>query len=297
MKPGIYENMSYEDYHAIGAVRASQLKGYRISARRGRHCELNPPMGRALSLGNAIHTAILEPGEYPSRYVVLGPCEAEIQSGKRKGELCGGSGLHISGGKSYCGRHAPAKPEIDERVVLTLPENKTVMNLAAALQERPDILRYLDQDHYTERVLVWQDPDMGVLCKARIDHQLHSGTILDLKSTSARDLTPRTLMGVVYNFAYHQSLAWYRRGCQVLGEPPGDVMVVWLQTVEDNDVAAYWLDDDALDQGEREAMDCLASLIKARETGVCPGVQTDCTHATLGLPEWAMDDTEVVFNG
>ena len=198
---------------------------------------------------------------------------------------------------SYCGRHAPAKPDIDSRIVLTLPENKTVFNIAAALNERPDILRYLNAEHHTERVMVWEDPDTGELCKCRIDQQNIDGTIVDLKSTAARDLKPRTLMSVIYNFGYHQSLAWYRRGCRVLGVPTDRVRLIWLQTVEDNDVASHWLDEDALDQGEREAMECLARLVKARETGVCPGVQTDCTHETIGLPEWAIDEQELIHEG
>ncbi|NBQ49287.1 MAG: hypothetical protein EBY40_01175 [Marivivens sp.] len=297
MKPGIYDNMSYDEYHAIDAVRASQLKPYKLSARRGRHAELTPLTGRFLGLGNAIHTRILEPHEFDARYVVLGPCQAEMKSGARKGQACGSPGTVSSGGISYCGRHGSAA-DSDGRMALTEAEDRACTRIQAALNERPDILRYLDAPHHVERVMVWDDPDTGVACKCRIDHQLsEDNTIVDLKTTSAQDLKPGTLMKAVASLGYHIGFAWYRRGCRALGIPTDRVLTVWLQTVQDNDVAAYWMEEDALDQGEREAMDCLARLVEGRKSGVYPGVQTDCTHETIGLPEWAIDAPQLIDEG
>lgn len=296
VETGVYDDMSYADYAAIDAVRATQLKPYKISARRGRHAELNQLSGRFLDVGNAIHTLVLEPDEFEKRYAVLGPCEAEIKSGARKGEACGLSGTVEVNGQSFCGKHGKATG--GGPFCLKLDEYKTAMNIIGALDQRPDIRQHLDAPSHTERVLVWNDPDLGVLCKCRIDRQtIEDGTIVDLKTTAAPDLSARTVMGISHKLGYHNSLAWYRRGCRVLGIDVAAVLIVWLQTTADNDVAAYWLDDDALDQGESEMMSAAECMLQARSTGHYPGVQTDCRNAIIGLPEWAQDELELIHEG
>ena len=299
MDPGIYENLTYEQYDAIDAVRSTQLKPYFISARRGRWAEKNPKTGRHFSLGRAVHTAISEPAEFDKRYAVLGQCTSTIQSGKRKGEQCTAPGVMFNDGRSLCGMHGDESLHTEQRECITAGENKTVICLQAALMERPDITRYLTEPHYTERVLVWEDPETGLKCKCRIDHQARDEyrEITDLKSTSAENLKPRTLSREIWKFRYDFSLGWYRRGCRALDIPTDAARLVFLQTTYDMDVASYSLHEDALDQGEGDAVKALRTLAKARETGRYPGVQKDSLGCVIALPEYAQQDPMEVFNG
>lgn len=299
LKQGIYPGLSYEDYDAIDAVRATDLKAYKVSPRRARHMRDNPLVGKHLDLGNAVHTILGEPHLFEQRYVAMEYCVEPIKSGPRKGEPCGCTATWINDGRPLCGKHGSAELHNETRTMLGPSEMRVIRTLSHAVMQRPDIVGIVARPHQTETVIVWDEPDYGVQGKCRIDQWNNDDdlTIVDLKTTSAADLTPATMSKVIHTFGYHNSLGWYRRGCRKLGRSVDHVFLLFLQTVQDMDVAGYWMEEGALDQGEDEMLACLDKYVAAKKTNFYPGVQLDCTHATVGLPEWARADQEVIFDG
>jgi hypothetical protein len=64
---------------------------------------------------------------------------------------------------------------------------------------------------------VWDDPDTGLLCKARIDYQ-RDNTLADLKTSrddSNRPL-PESFEYSLWTYSYYSQAAWYQTGWEVL---------------------------------------------------------------------------------
>ena len=155
-------------------------------------------------------------------------------------------------------------------------------------------------DSEAELTVVQPDTHHDLLCKARIDCLLDwrgCPTVVDIKTTSARNLKPHTLRAEIHKYGYHIQAAWY---LDVYGRAAGvnadSFVFVFCQTTQDMDIAAYQLDDESIEQGRREARQYLQQIVTCRETGTWPGVQPN-EVGTIGLPDYAMTEMDVIFNG
>jgi hypothetical protein len=66
----ILHSMTYDEYAAIPAVRASDLKALGKSPRRYLWEQTHHTDSPAMRMGRAVHTAVLEPHRYAAEYVV-----------------------------------------------------------------------------------------------------------------------------------------------------------------------------------------------------------------------------------
>ena len=84
MKPGIYEGIPFDDYLKIDAVSNSLLNEFRSCPARAKYYMDNGSVStEAMNMGSALHTAVLEPHLFDSRFVVAEPCCANTKKGTR----------------------------------------------------------------------------------------------------------------------------------------------------------------------------------------------------------------------
>jgi hypothetical protein len=71
VKTGVFEKMSMAEYESIPALRWSRLSEYLRSAAHGKAAESRVEDSDDLTIGQAIHTAVLEPGAWDERFGTL----------------------------------------------------------------------------------------------------------------------------------------------------------------------------------------------------------------------------------
>jgi hypothetical protein len=237
-----------------------------------------------MRLGRAIHCAILEPLEYPKRWIVAGPCEAT----KKDGAACGSQGsLYLDGGW-YCRvrGHGPegAGPLPDGVEVLTEADVQTVKTCAAAVAEHKLATRTLTGG-LPEHEIEWTEPETGIACRGRIDY-LRPSQVVDLKSTIEE--TVRAFERTVANRMYHAQLAWYHDGAVHAGRLQPDAplpVIVSVQKVEPYDVVVYQLSKHTYQAGQILYRDLLLRYRDCVAADHWPGIAPSMVE--LELPKWA----------
>lgn len=274
-KPGLYPDLTYDQYNAIPAIRGSDLTPYLVSPRRARWKKNHPPSSEALRLGLAYHTAILEPHLFEQDVAVLGPCCMELKSGKRKGQPCMNAGKYFINNRSYCGTHGDESQADKRRTIISEQELNQIISAKTALMQRPAITEILNKPHQNELTGVWQDETTGELCKFRLDQKNVDGEqeFVELKTTSAPTLNAYHCESEIRKYGYHIKAAFQQAGCKALGIDSDYYLFLFIQTTQDCDVAAYWLSENTMELGDQIARKCLADLVKARDTNTYPGVQ------------------------
>lgn len=179
LAPGIYLNLSMEDYHRDPAIGSSGIKNLKESPDEYWYdSPLNPDREEdeptaAKIVGQAYHTMILEPAEFEQRYTI--------------------------------------KPKVKtSSMANTVGEGdfeKLVM-MEAALKRTPTHHRLLIEG-YPEVSVFWQDEKTGLMCKIRFD-RFNAAWIADLKTTEA--VTDRHLRRHYPEYGYEISGAMYSLG-------------------------------------------------------------------------------------
>lgn len=272
---GIHRGLSFADYLAIDAVNASLLKPHAVSARHAKWKAAEDHDTDALSLGRVVHTAILEPERYEVEYIVSPKVDLRTKDGKQW--------------------HAGFCAAAGDKTPIAQDEDRIARSIVAEIEKLPHIAELVSDDASNRELTVVQpDTHHDLDCKARIDCLLDwrgCPTIVDIKTTSARNLKPHTLRTEIHKFGYHIQAAWY---LDLYGRAAGinaDTFVfVFCQTTQDMDVAAYQLDQESIEQGRREARQYLQQIVTCRETGKWPGVQPS-EVGIIGLPDYAIEST------
>ncbi|EFF0697944.1 TPA: exodeoxyribonuclease VIII, partial [Escherichia coli] len=85
MKPGIYFDISNEDYHAGDGVSKSQLDMVAKNPALLKWVQAAPEdeeKKSALDMGTALHCLLLEPGEFDKRFIVSPKFDRRTKQGK-----------------------------------------------------------------------------------------------------------------------------------------------------------------------------------------------------------------------
>ena len=122
----------------------------------------------------------------------------------------------------------------------------------------------------------------GVPCKLMADW-VDDGVMIDLKT--AVDASPGGFARSVYNFKYHLSAEFYKRGYAAYnqGEVPDWYWIVTEK--ETHQVAVYTMDDASRAIGSRLVDDALALFSECQRTGLWGSYST--TAQELVSPAWA----------
>lgn len=201
-EPGAYPDVEFLDYARWDAASNSVLSRL-VPPSTPAHClayRLSPPQKtEALIIGDATHKALLEPGLFERLYFRRPPGHGNSNA--------------------YKDAVAAIKAANPGAEILTDAQWEIVNRVADAIRAHPAAAELLERVEYRELSLVWDDPDSGLRCKARLDCWLPAlRTIVDLKSTL--NASPESFAWSARKFGYHRQAALYEEAVETLAGYP-----------------------------------------------------------------------------
>ncbi len=264
--PCLVLNMPNDVYHAWpDSVSKSGLDlvlrspaHYQYSARR--------PSTRAMEIGTAIHTALLEPERFQEDYVLLRDVKDRRAS-----------------------EYKQAVKQHGSEVVLVSSEADNVAGMQESVRSRPFVRDLLSAPGHREASLFVQDPETGTLVRCRYDLITDDGHAVDVKKT--QDVRPAEFSKSVYNYGYHRQAAFYSDAWEWA---TGERIVFEFLAVEEqlpHAAKLYELDHTAIEIGRAEYRAALNSYAQCSESGLWPA--HECEGAELiTLPGWVIAQYE-----
>lgn len=271
IKPGIYDDISNEAYHAGPGISKTGLwtiyKSSPAHYRFGERTESN-----AFDMGSAIDSAILEPNQFEAR-VFKGPTD-------RRGN-----------------KWADAVAEANNlgRLLLTSGDYEDVLTIRDAVHADP----WINSIIASSKAVVQQsayavDPATGLLIRCRPDlRRPDLGLKLDLKS--ARSAAPDQFARAVIEYGYHAQEAHYTDTWAAAG---GEVEAFAFLVVEKKPpyaFAVYELPPSIVEEGRAAMRKALTVYAECERTDKWPaygeGVQE------LSFKHWAYRETEAPRDG
>lgn len=265
--PGIYPNLSFDQYAAIPAVNAGTLVSILKSPLHYQEALKEPSEEERkeneerFAVGSLAHSMVLEGKDLRSMFAIK-PA---------------GMSFATKDGKTW--RDAQTLPIMKEENANSIP--KMAEALAANVDTR-DILRLS-----TDRELSLVAEIGGMLVKARFDALFKDldgvPHIPDLKTSI--DPTEEAFSKTIYNQHYDFKQDFYRRiHHAVYGVRPG---FIWMAVEKRAPHAVCcWMPDEKVERsGHRKVERAMNLLLECRQTGKWPGPSTGLK--TISLPRWA----------
>ncbi len=272
--PGIYPNLSNEDYHKSEGLSNSKMSlllppscpaNFRYHEDNVAHKDTD-----AFSLGTAVHTACFEPLEFSKRFFMV----QEIP--KRNSNL--GKAAHEGMLKQANGKLILDKDEF--RIVQAMSNNVTTHTVWKNLMRK---VNQEGQAPCIEHSLAWVDDEHNVLLRSRPDFYTND-LIIDLKTT--KDSTLNAFSKAVAEYAYHRQAALACAGLKALtGRDYTNVILFVVDKNPPHFVRCYVLNQSAIMQGVLEykkAAEVYAECVRTNEWPSYPEVVED-----LDIPNYA----------
>lgn len=277
-RPNGLVEIDNDAYHAGPGISKSHLDS--IAPDCGKtplhywHKYINPEREReeptaAMVLGNAIHTAILEPDLLNEKVV---------------------AGLDIDR-RSNANKAAWAEFEAANagKTILKAEDYQTVLAVRDAVHRHP-VAAPLLRGGKAEQSFYATDPETGELIKCRTDWIADSGEfILDLKSTD--DASPDGFARSAANFRYHVQQPWYQDILDILyGEHPPYWMFLAVEKKPPYAIGLYYLPPEALHLGGLLARRDLRRIVECKQSNLWTDHAIEAQE--LVLPGWYMKQAE-----
>lgn len=275
-EPGIYTDMSAEDYHAVAALSKSRMDALHKSPAHLLAYLQEPHEDTAATiLGTLTHTLAMEPELYPLRFRAFDDIRRNSKAGRAACEEA--EAAHVT----------PITKE-------TLAQAEA---MAKALRGHPVAGgAFMAPGALFEVSVFWEEVVDGLTipCKARLDclHRDLPGfgcMIVDLKKT--RDASPGFMRRHMLDFRYHVQAAWYRRAVYMAEGLTSQGF--YLFCVEDCPPylpGLYRVTEDAQAQALREIKGDMETLAECVKSGEWPGYPAEIVD--LDLPAWAYKPKE-----
>ncbi|WP_289992032.1 PD-(D/E)XK nuclease-like domain-containing protein [Photorhabdus laumondii] len=234
MKPGIYYDISNENYHNGEGVSKSQLDDIAKSPafyRWKKNAPIDTEKLKALDMGTALHCLLLEPDEFSNRFIEAPEFNRRTNQGK-------------ADEKEFlkdCEKTGKTVMDYERHRKLKLMRDSVMAHHAARY--------FLEADGYNEASIYWSDTDTDELCRIRPDKfLLNQPVIVDVKKVADMERFPCH----IEEFRYHVQNAMYQEGyLRHFGESP---LFLFIAVSESIDCARYpvrvfELDSDDVDVG------------------------------------------------
>ena len=303
-EPGWHEGVPMERYLGDPAVSASKL--WYLHEETEAHLlaqlleEANDETP-AKVLGSVTHTAVFEPGEFDSRYVVLGQCAAK----KRDGSPCTNQGSVYRDGQSFCGvkGHDPydGAPMPDGVQPIAASEKAKATRMRRSLFDHPTAGQLLRARGPVEVTGIFQDPKTGLWCRIRPDHLIEDPAdvpdvfhwaSVNLKSTG-KSAAPHRFTRDQERLGLYFKAAFYRMGIRELwGIEPQHFYYPTVEAHGRHQVIVFRMNEDALDIGEAEVRSALDRLARAKKTGEWRGYGPEVYD--LSLTPWRLKQVHAI---
>lgn len=261
-EPGLYPGVDALVYHSWPGASQSRLKVLRDRSPAHVRWQMDcpSPPTPAMRLGAAIHTAVLEPDDFPALYV-----RGIKGDGRTKAVQAAREALAL---------------ECPEAEVLSPHDYDTCLAVRDSVARHPLARVLLGGAH--ESSAVWMD-EAGPLCRGRFDCVTSLGAITDLKTTV--DASPFRFPRTVYDYGYHIQAAMYLRGAKRLGLDVDSFGIVAVEKEPPCAVACYQLNAACIADGERELVPLLERWHECVTSGLWPSYAEDVV--VIDLPGYA----------
>lgn len=288
-KPGIYENVPFDEYLTWPCVNNSSLS---YAARSLAHYRYAPDQGTtdAMRLGSLVHCGRLEPAALHMRYAVM----PDLTDGIRKPD--GSEYSNVKATKEYKQRVAEWQAQLGDRQPVSQEDLDTMLGMVQAVTLHDRARTWLCGPGQVELSVVWDDEASGVRCKARIDKLAAAQCLaVDLKTT--RDASE--FEAAIARYSYHRQAAFYLDGLRAnTDDQAWQFGIVAVEKVQPFGVRAAVMSDDAVQLGRDQYRELLCEIADARQSGQWPGYDSPDAWT---LPPWYLArhkaDPQLTFNG
>lgn len=265
--PCFIEGMPNDVYHSHPeGISSSGLKLVERSPAHYRYQAARAP-SRAMEIGTAVHTALLEPERFAADYVLL-----KGVKDRRASEYKAAVRVHGS-----------------ERV-LVANEADQVAGMQEAVLSNPAMSERLNAEGWRELSLFVRDPETGSLVRVRYDLLTVSGIAVDLKS--CLDARPDEFSKAIHNYAYDLSAALYTDAFQwATSVPLAAFEFAAVEREMPHGHKLYLPDETLLQEGRRRYREALNLFAECERSGDWPGITCDGPEL-ISLPSWRVAQIE-----
>lgn len=293
-EPGVYEKVDFETYLQWDAISNSRINAARRSLKHFKaNVALEPKP--CLTLGSLAHCGRLEPLYLGKRYAVMPPFENDPENVTKKGEPSTSKATKYYEEKSEEFLAANRGKEI-----VTEDQYDSMIAIVTSLDNHDLAREYINSPGPMELAIVWDDPDTGLRCKARLDKISHVKRIVtDLKTYTPQQgyLAPTEKFArAIANFGYHRQQAHYTNGARVLFGAEYSSALVVVENAEPYCVMAAPMIYEWLEIGRREVAETMAAIAEAYRQDQWPGYESP---EAWTVPEWygTNVDVELLIGG
>jgi len=253
--------MTMAEYQAHPAVSRSYLVDILKSPAHAQAAKANRGAPtKAMIIGSATHTVILEPWEFDKEF-----CIADID------------------GRTREGRNLLADLKARGISPVTTEQMEMIKAMDLSVRNHKSAFRLL-QTGYAEESIFWIDKETGIQCKARTDFRRDDGIIPDLKT--CLDASPEAFQRTLLDRNYHVQAAMYLDGLNENNIVAEVFVFIAVEKEPPFAVGVYVLDNDFVEIGRQQykkALQILAQCIKDKKY---PAYSEDIVE--LKPPMWAL---------
>jgi hypothetical protein len=262
IEPGLYYDISHDDYLAMPGLSVSKLKTFSqapAKARWGEHKETS-----ALRLGTLWHCAVLESDQFEKRYA---PTRLERR----------GTSAWENETRAAMGRELVKQADYDE-----------ALYVRDAVLSHPVARALLMGANSVEQSFFWHDPVTGLLCRGRADLlRPDMRVIADVKTTE--DASPREFARSIAKYKYHWQDSHYTDGItEAAGWRPEAFVFFAIEKIKPYLVGVYELSARAKERGQIEVRREVNRYAECVRSDVWPGYSQSIE--TIDLPGWAYQE-------
>jgi len=285
MKPGIYENLSFEQYLDIDAISNTALGNMAISPKHYYHA-VALDRCKPLVLGSLVHCGRFEPMAIAERYAVMPDFHTDEANATDKGEKSTSKATRY-----YKAKTAEFTQANRDKEIVSAEWYQEAKDIVASLYCDGLSRTILAADHF-ELTLVWRDIETNLLCKARCDAVRRGSHIADLKTTAELASFKKSF----FNYGYYRQAAHYQEGWATL---TGEILPFWITAVEKAKpycVQTAPVADAAIEFGKQERTRLLEQIAECQAANDWPGPPSPDEWC---VPEWAANSepVELLING
>jgi len=260
-----YTGMPNDDYHQAAGISKSGLD--LVNRSPAHFCYAAPrATTRAMTLGTAIHTALLEPERFAAEYMLLRDVKDRRASEYKQA-------LKIHGSEH----------------TLTGPEADKVAGMQESVYADHHARELLESDGWREISGVSTDPDTGLVCRHRFDLLTADGWAVDIKKT--QDARHDAFQRSLFNYRYHVQAAFYLDQYEwITGERLKGFRFLAVEEESPHGAQIYQLDDGSLAIAREQYRADLRAYAECKKTQKWPCY--DSAPKLLSLPGWVLAQYE-----
>lgn len=261
MKPGIYNDLPADQYHADPAYSFSAIKqAMRSPAHLKAWLTAPPEQTPAMRIGTLTHLAVLQPDLFGSTTAVAPIVDRRTKEGKSIWEQF--------------------QAQNTGKEIITNDEREQLTAMRDSVRIHPAASALLGEG--TAEVSVFnQCAETGLPLKARMDW-VRENAIVDLKTTE--DASPAGFAKSVSNYRYDLQAAHYRRMLKLQGRGELPYILIAVEKEAPFAVAVYRLDEGDLTLADMQMQQQLRAIASCCEFNSWPAYSREVE--TLTLPKW-----------